>query len=146
LHLKSIRGTHTSNMNGLHPTTTIASLQTHHHSSRAKKQPHRQPPHYPCKLPAPMNDDTINCPPFKEESWCCVFFITAIHPATSTPLPSHHAISQLPNSPEDSKQATIQYTCYGKAPPWYAPGRICRLDLTGNMIDCPKPLGPVGRR
>jgi hypothetical protein len=41
----------------------------------------------------------------------------------------------VPNSPEDTKQATIRYTRYGEAPPWYAPGRMCTLDLTGEMID-----------
>jgi hypothetical protein len=73
-----------------------------------------------------------------------MFFITAMHAATSIPLPSHHAISQLPNSPEDTKQATIGYTRYGKAPPWYAPGRICTFDLTGNMIDLQSSLDTKG--
>jgi hypothetical protein len=32
---------------------------------------------------------------------------------------------------EQLQQCTVRYTRYGEAPPWYAPGRMCTLDLTG---------------
>jgi hypothetical protein len=41
----------------------------------------------------------------------------------------------VPTSSEETKQTTVRYTRYGEAPPWYAPGRMCTLDLTGEMID-----------
>jgi hypothetical protein len=30
---------------------------------------------------------------------------------------------------------TVQYTRYGEAPPWYAPGRMCTLELLGRRVD-----------
>jgi hypothetical protein len=33
------------------------------------------------------------------------------------------------------KTYTVRYTRYGEAPPWYAPGRMCNLDLIGRKID-----------
>jgi hypothetical protein len=34
-------------------------------------------------------------------------------------------------------RCTVLYTRYGEAPPWYAPGRSCTLELRGKLIDIP---------
>jgi hypothetical protein len=34
-------------------------------------------------------------------------------------------------------ECTVRYTRYGEAPPWYAPGRSCTLDLQGKRITYP---------
>mmetsp|Transcript_9964 Transcript_9964/g.21412 ORF Transcript_9964/g.21412 Transcript_9964/m.21412 type:complete len:556 (+) Transcript_9964:61-1728(+) len=33
------------------------------------------------------------------------------------------------------QQCTVHYTRYGEAPPWYAPGRMCTLELRGKRIE-----------
>lgn len=37
-------------------------------------------------------------------------------------------------SSESKHKCTVRYIRYGEAPPWYAPGRSCRLDLRGKRI------------
>ena len=37
-----------------------------------------------------------------------------------------------------TKQHIVRYTRYGEAPPWYAPGRMCTLDLIGKRVDIPQ--------
>jgi hypothetical protein len=41
--------------------------------------------------------------------------------------------------PESIKQSTVLYTRFGEAPPWYAPGRSCTLELRGERIYEPTP-------
>jgi len=43
--------------------------------------------------------------------------------------------------PESIKQSTLLYTRYGEAPPWYAPGRSCTLELRGERIHEPTSAG-----
>jgi hypothetical protein len=43
---------------------------------------------------------------------------------------------QSPTVPRP-KECTVRYTRYGEAPPWYAPGRSCTLDLQGKRITYP---------
>lgn len=38
---------------------------------------------------------------------------------------------------ETEKQGTVFYTRYGEAPPWYAPGRSCTLEVRGKLITKP---------
>lgn len=35
----------------------------------------------------------------------------------------------------DGNSCTVQYTRYGEAPPWYAPGKMCTLELVGRRVD-----------
>jgi len=37
--------------------------------------------------------------------------------------------------PEQYGEFSVRYTRYGEAPPWYAPGRSCTLELQGKRID-----------
>ena len=37
-------------------------------------------------------------------------------------------------SSESNQKCTVRYIRYGEAPPWYAPGRSCTLDLRGKRI------------
>ena len=37
--------------------------------------------------------------------------------------------------PEQPKKCSVRYTRYGEAPPWYAPGRSCTLELQGKRIN-----------
>ena len=48
----------------------------------------------------------------------------------------------LPASPPTTK-STVRYTRYGEAPPWYAPGRMCTLDLIGTKLDLPANLQDI---
>ena len=36
---------------------------------------------------------------------------------------------------QNPQQHTVRYTRYGEAPPWYAPGRMCTLDLIGKRVN-----------
>ncbi|KAL3805060.1 hypothetical protein HJC23_003288 [Cyclotella cryptica] len=38
------------------------------------------------------------------------------------------------SSQETFPRCTVRYTRYGEAPPWYAPGRMCTLELKGERI------------
>lgn len=44
---------------------------------------------------------------------------------------------QKPSPPSTTRISTVRYTRYGEAPPWYAPGRMCTLDLLGTKLDLP---------
>jgi len=37
--------------------------------------------------------------------------------------------------PKQPKKCSVRYTRYGEAPPWYAPGRSCTLELQGKRMD-----------
>lgn len=39
-----------------------------------------------------------------------------------------------PESTEIQTPCTVKYTRYGEAPPWYAPGRMCTLELQGRRL------------
>ena len=40
-------------------------------------------------------------------------------------------------SSEPKQKCTVRYIRFGEAPPWYAPGRSCTLDLHGKRITTP---------
>jgi len=39
------------------------------------------------------------------------------------------------NGGSNSDGCTVQYTRYGEAPPWYAPGKMCTLELVGRRVN-----------
>jgi len=42
--------------------------------------------------------------------------------------------------PPSQSQCSVRYTRYGEAPPWYAPGRSCTLELRGKRISLPSSI------
>lgn len=48
-----------------------------------------------------------------------------------------------PVAEEMQTPCTVKYTRYGEAPPWYAPGRMCTLELYGKRVTYPTTNGDL---
>lgn len=48
--------------------------------------------------------------------------------------------TQEEEATQSQPKCTVRYTRYGEAPPWYAPGRSCALELRGKRITLPSSI------